>query len=251
MFWLFQSFSRIYSLRWVLMLVVLCLAAGVFSINKVQGKTLTLVAETGSPLIKSAYPLLKCAFDKLAQNYEIIERPWKRAQFKTRDGQYDGFFMASKNETRDSYAVFSYPFITIEWLYIMRKEDKTTPIDAKFNELIFAANQGSARYAWLANKFKAHEISNLAYSTHDPALTLKLLLKGRYDVALENRANFNKTLLDSSMREADFNVFVAQEKQLGIYFSSSFIQNHPKFLTLYNSSMKHCLTKLAISNKQG
>ncbi|WP_419903427.1 substrate-binding periplasmic protein [Kiloniella sp.] len=205
-------------------------------------KKLILAAEKNSALVKKAKPLIDCALKRMNQAYQILETPWKRAQIWTEQGRFDGFFMASQNKNRDSYATFSHPLLFIEWLYVLRKDTLIQPKDPEFSELTFAANIGSARLTWLTTRFKNKKIKYPAQGTSDPAKTLQMLLKGRYDVALENSANWVSVLTNAGLDQSEFQTYTALTKPLAVYFSNIFLKANPDFLGEYNNSMKECIS---------
>lgn len=73
-------------------------------------ETIRLATEIIRSLNQKRQPNLKSAFANLEISNEITSMPWARSQLATKYGNYDGFFMASRNDKRDQYAVLSEPF---------------------------------------------------------------------------------------------------------------------------------------------
>jgi len=181
-------------------------------------------------------PYLNCVFKLMDRPYRISSVPWTRAQLGTQKGVYDGFFMASKNATRDLYAVRSDPFFNIKWLYVVNKESGISPDDANFSDHLFTANKGSARLTWLQSQFDKKQV----ISTTGSQNSLIMLNRGRVDVNLQNDENFKTVLKDLQLNFEDFDTFVAKSKPVGLYVSKEFLQREPDFMNQFNASLKLC-----------
>lgn len=183
---------------------------------------------------------IACALKKMGWSYTITGRPWARAQLETKEGIFDGFFVATKNDKRDRYAVFSEPFMKLKWLYVVRKDSAITPDDADFNDRIRGANIGSTRHTWLMKKFKQKALTRKIVGTKNFKGTMKMLQLGRIDVALENHLNLRDVFKESSFSPSDFKTFVAREIPMAVYFGKAFLKREPEFLDLFNKNMKAC-----------
>ena len=71
-----------------------------------------------------------CIMSRINQPFMIQKRPWKRAQEETKVGQLDGFFSASKNDTRDSYATLSKVFLPQERIFYSLKKHINIPLES-------------------------------------------------------------------------------------------------------------------------
>jgi len=205
-----------------------------------------LATEFITGLSEKGMPFIQCAFKDMKRTVSIIGVPWVRAQTGTEQGNYDGFFMASINDTRNAYAVFSQAFQTTEWLYVVRRNSGINPKDENFHTKYFAANRGSARYTWLAGKYKKGELSQPIVITDEPTRMVTMLKNKRIDVILENSASYEILINQPNTSASDFKTFVAKKKVLGIYFSKTFLLDEPKFLDRYNKSMRNCQKKLIL-----
>ncbi len=67
----------------------------------------------GNALTVKGEPFIHCVMAELNQTFKISYMPWRRAQSKTEQGDFDGFFMASQNKVRDVYATLSSPFFQL------------------------------------------------------------------------------------------------------------------------------------------
>jgi len=229
--------------KWILLAMIYL---GVFHcFQPLVAKEIKLATQpVGNALTKQGEPYIICAMGMLNQSFKVSRIPWKRAQMGTKYGEYDGFFMASKNKDRDVYATFSEPFVMIQWLYVTKKERKISPNDANFNSGIFIANLGSARHKWLENQHKKGLIKRKIGTTQDTEALLKMLLLDRADVALMNSADFNHVVKKLSLDRSQIKTYIAREKPTSIYFSKTFIKANPKFLDQFNNSMIQCKKKL-------
>ena len=179
-----------------------------------------------------------CIMARINQPYVIEQKPWKRVQFETEHGRLDGFFAASRNANRDSYATLSKVFLPQQRsFYLLKEHNKGQSLalnDIK-TRLTFAARAGSNALNSLKKK---------GYSvTVTPQSELQLLMlldKQRVAAILENTLVF-ETLLTKSGRTLDeFYKVPLEEKQMGVYFSHTFLKQHPGFLQKFNENVEPC-----------
>ncbi|MDM8535602.1 ABC transporter substrate-binding protein [Desulfobacterales bacterium HSG17] len=194
----------------------------------------------GHRLSAESAPFVKCAMNMINQPYLIDKIPWERAQKDTEDGINDGFFIATKNKKRDSYAVFAEPIYTIRWLYIVNKDSGIAPGNTDFNTRLFCADIGSARYKWLDAKYSKGEISNEITAVDLPEQMLKMLKANRIDVAVINAHGFDTALKKLSLPPDTFKTFLMREIPAGIYFNKKFLNNTPDFIEKFNNALKRC-----------
>lgn len=202
-----------------------------------------LAAENLSWLTEKGQPIIECAFDQMNIPVKIEQVPWKRAQSETQTGKYDGFFMASENDERNAFASFSESFMSVEWVYVVRKSSHITPQDLDFHNKIFAANVGSSRFNWLNEKQKKNEIFYKIFSADTSKQLLNMLLLKRMDVVLENRANIEKISAEGQIDLANFDIHTALIRPLAVYFGHDFLHRNPDFLEMYNRSIHSCISK--------
>ncbi|MEI8638636.1 transporter substrate-binding domain-containing protein [Vibrio coralliilyticus] len=83
----------------------------------------TTIDEQGKPTgigIDKVLPILS----SIGVEYTVtVSSNHGRALSELRKQRSDGFFMASQNEERDKYAVFSEPVMSNRWVWIVRSED--------------------------------------------------------------------------------------------------------------------------------
>ncbi len=197
----------------------------------------------GNPLLEAGKSYLECAMKAMGQPYRLVHGPWERAQRGTEKGLYDGLLVATKNAKRDKYAVFSEPFVFIDWIYVIRKDDGISPDDADFNSRVFSANLGSARLNWLKERYEKGIIDKLeSVDTNDQVL--KMLMTDRIDVALMNNFDLALSYQTLSLNSEDFATYIVRRVPTATYFSKKFLSDNPSFLQKYNASIINCKKKL-------
>ncbi|NQY93682.1 MAG: hypothetical protein HRT43_05910, partial [Campylobacteraceae bacterium] len=105
-----------------------------------------------SHTVKLGMPYVQCAMEKIKQLYKFESVPWKRAQFGTKNGNYDAFVMGAQNDKRDSYAVFIKTPVLIKWMYVVPKSSPLSPSSRDFKSNIFGSLAGSAMYNWASSE---------------------------------------------------------------------------------------------------
>lgn len=180
-----------------------------------------------------AVDTIRCAFKALPYQLKIKVMPWKRAQLTVQQKLADGFFSASKNQSRDRYAIFSEPIADQVWQWYFKAENNITPTVEGFktNAKIGALN-GSLMKTWLnENNYK------LGVNAQSSEALLKSLLNGRIDAILANKKVMASLMDDelSSIKSVEHSV-----RPLGVYFSKAFIKQHPEFLTRFNKRVRQC-----------
>jgi len=220
----------------LLSVTVLPLAASVWAADEV----LKLARQPGAAVTNKALPVVICILEKIERPFEFIDVPWKRAQTGTQKGTFDGFFIASRTESRDAYAVASSPLMYTEWYFVTNKAQSLTPESSGFKGLSFGANLGTARYMWLDIEKQKGRLRGSIESGANSAITWKMLTRNRFDVLLENEQNLHKLLTQGAFSKEDFNIYSARKIPLSVYFGKEFLKRSPKFLTLFNSEIKGC-----------
>lgn len=194
----------------------------------------------GHVLSQESELFVRCAMDTFGRKYTIIKGPWERAQRGTKEGLYNGFFVATKTKERDAYAVFSEPFYAIKWLYVIYKKSGITPDDMTFIDRRFSADMGSARLSWLEDRYNKGDISKRVTAVDTNEQILKMLLANRVDVGLMNDHGFEKSIQNLGIDQDHFQTFILRDTPAGVYFSRHFLNENPKFLEKFNRAMGNC-----------
>lgn len=228
-----------------LFLGILCAGVLFFIEPAWAAETLDLATQReGHRLSEESEPRVRCALSKINQAYTITKGPWERAQRGTQEGIYDGFFIATKNKKRDVYAVFSEPFFSIRWLYVVKSDSGISPSDPDFRTKRFSADIGSARLTWLRERYEKGEISRSVVAVDKPEQIMKMLATQRIDVALMNDHNFETTIKSVALNADAFKTYLIRDTPAGAYFSKEFMKVNPEFLDKFNAAMKQCVTEL-------
>jgi len=219
-------------------LSIFLLGALLFSHSETIAREIILAGET-ERIIQHA-PFVDCTFSQLDYKYRTVAVPWKRAQASTQNGIYDGFFMATQNEHRDSYATLSDPFFEIEWLYVVRKGSGIFPSNPDFFKNTFSAVDGGSRMKWLKKKMNKIGITKNIIERHNSENVLTLLKIGRVDVNVENNRNLTIALEKTGFDRSEFETFVIKTLNPGVYFSNKLLADEPEFLNQFNAAIKSC-----------
>lgn len=221
-------------------IVVLSFLAKLAFMPALAIEELKLATDIREPLHKREIPYIECAFSSLDYSYQTVWIPSEWGLLVAERGEYDGYFMASKNDQREVNAVLSEPFVNVEWLYVIRKDSGLTPGGSDFYSRNFATILGSAQHSWLEDKFNKREIVNEIVGVQGSVDSLTLLALGLTDVHLVDGVNLGAAFEEANLNPADFQTFVAHTLPMGIYFGKAFLESAPQFLTDFNDSMKGC-----------
>jgi len=179
----------------------------------------------------------------MGKKFQIEAVPWERAQRSTKQGIYDGFFLAVHSNARDKYATLSAPFFSINWMYVVRKNSGIDPSDPDFFERIFSAVHGSGLLKWLKNKLEKLEATGSIIKRYKSENVLELLSIGRIDVGLDNGRELTKAFTNTGLDPSDFEIYVIKTHPVGVYFSNKYLNHAPKFLEQFNASVDGCKEK--------
>jgi polar amino acid transport system substrate-binding protein len=205
-----------------------------------QTEPIKLAMQPDAAITLKSMPIVSCIFDNLGHPVEYVTPPWRRAQKGIEAGDFDGFFVASRNALRDSYATASVPLMTSEWIYVVRHEQTLTPGNPAFKNLDFAANTDTARYRWLlSQKEQGHLSGNISYGLTAED-TWKMLVQKRFDVVLENGPNVRKILAGNQFDKRNFRYSLARKIPQSVYFGKKFLKQNPEFLKAFNKQVSSC-----------
>ena len=181
---------------------------------------------------------VRCTLGRMQQPYQIAFMEWSNAQLNVRRGDYDGFFLASRNDSRDKYATLSDTVAEQHWvLYSFQdlQRDVFSTMDYKENVSV-AATFGSAKWFWL----KKHNYRVDKYPK-DTRRLVDLLLDRKVSAVLETREVMDEELKRRGIKPGSLNQIELHHKELGVYFSKEFLGQNPGFLTRFNTTLKSCV----------
>ncbi|MCL6272130.1 transporter substrate-binding domain-containing protein [Sansalvadorimonas sp. 2012CJ34-2] len=181
---------------------------------------------------------VRCTLGNLQQPYQIAFMEWSNAQLNVRRGDFDGFFLASRNESRDKYATLSDTVARQHWvLYSFQDIGKAlfTTMDYKENVSV-AATFGSAKWFWLKkNGYRVDKYPK------DVRRLVDLLLDRKVSAVLETREVMDEELKRRGIKADSLNQIELRQKKLGVYFGRDFLGRNPGFLDQFNKALKSCV----------
>jgi len=223
------------------MALILLLFLLIGSENAIASSEMVMAGDTDR--IKEQSEYIKCTFSKMDRKLRLEAVPWKRAQHGTKNGIYDGFFLASKNDIRDKYANLSDGFYDIEWLYVVKKDNQIALTDPNFYKQTFSSVLGSNRLMWLKKELARRGITRKIVVKLSSTKVLELLERDRIDVDLENNINLENSFKATGLNPSNFTYFVIKSYPVGAYFSKNFLKREPDFLEKFNKAVKICKKK--------
>ncbi len=206
--------------------------------TKVKWEPYHLDIESGADGI--AVRALACVMARINQPYVIHKVPWSRAQGLVKTGKVDGFFSASRNVERDSYATLSEVFIPQTRAFYTLKTHLPTSLDDYTIDYIHANIVVAARTASNALTSLKNNGFTIAGTPKSEDLLFKMINAPRVGAIFENRAVFKRLLKSEESSFDDYVEVVFETKNMGVYFGQPFLLAHPNFLEMFNSQVPHC-----------
>lgn len=188
----------------------------------------------GNNLEGTAVAIIKTILDKMGVSYEIRVYPWERAQFMVKTGAAQGFFLASKNAERDTYAIFSEVLFSQKWNWYLLQDSPLAPTDESFREkTCVLVRFGSNMRHWLTT----NEYNIIGNFKNTEAL-IRALLSKRCEAMLANELVVNNKLQDMQISPDMFKTYLNRDKPLGVYWSKTFLSDNPEFIDEFNRLVK-------------
>ena len=179
--------------------------------------------------------IIDCTMKSMNLAYTIDVLPWARAQKNVELGEHDGFFVASRNASRDAYATSSAPLFKGTRSWILRPGLEGDPTSEEFKrKMKVGAVFGTNMHAWLKENFE------FVVTRADEISLIHLLQDGRLDVLLITDAMFEYVLNKHHIDSTGFTTHKAGEHPLGVYFGNSFLAQHTDFIEQFNNALTYC-----------
>lgn len=204
--------------------------------SKLNWKPYHVATEYGSDGI--AVRAIACIFARMNQPYSIEKKPWARVQHETKNGSLDGFFSASQNAERDSYATLSKVFLPQQRsFYILKKHNinQSLQLEDIKRQLTFAARAGSNALHSLHKK--GYPVIVTPKSEQQLLMSLD---KQRVGAILENTLVFESLIRKEGRSLDEFYKVPLEEKRMGVYFSNRYLKKYPEFLAKFNNNVVPC-----------
>ncbi|MEP4767259.1 MAG: transporter substrate-binding domain-containing protein [Roseibium sp.] len=180
--------------------------------------------------------IVSCAMDQMDREFEILVVPWKRAQMEVQRGRVDGFFPASVNGVRNSFARMSTAIAYQKWTWYLLKDSNGDPNTQQFRTgRLVSSFLGANMQSWLL----ANEYSTVDFPPQTNSSLLELLLRKRLDAIL-----VDEQVMDAIAEERDLDgklrKVVLKTEPLGVYFSERFLNSEPGFFAAFNKAVDIC-----------
>jgi ABC-type amino acid transport substrate-binding protein len=178
---------------------------------------------------------VKCILDKMQFKYQIRALPWRRARQDVHASVIDGFFTAVAIDEASDYATFSAPLVLENWYWFWRK-DMAAPASWKEHFQV-GVILGGQQEAILTNEGFSEFVT-----ANNIEQLVKLLISKRVDVVLLDKEQFETVAEKLNVSVKNYNSRFFRYMPLGVYFGAPFLNQHPDFLTAFNSRISACST---------
>jgi len=179
---------------------------------------------------------VQCVLNKLDRDFVIKILPWQRAQSEVKAGKAHGFFSASRNDSRDQYAVLSASITDQFWNWYLKAGSKLDPLDPNFKISARTGSWfGSNSLNWLLENGY-----NVVSDARDNELLLKQLLAGRLDAAFSSNYAFKEAMAKVGVPEGGLLEVKGLQMPMGVYFAKKFLAANPGFLDKFNQLVPQC-----------
>lgn len=185
-------------------------------------------------LVGTGVDVLKCVTKRMDMEARIEVYSWKRAQELVRQDSADGFFVASRNSTRDQYAMISAPILESKWLWVSK-----VGMDKKLDKesLRVGTIVGTNMAMYQTKNFKNVVLSK------DMERLVTLIQKDRVDKIMCTPDMFRDISARMKLKTSDYITQVAHDRPLGVYFGHQFLRRNPDFLQRFNQAIVFCTIK--------
>ena len=192
----------------------------------------------GDKISGTAINALDCIFEKLAHPYTIQITPWLRSIKRLEKGLSQGFFTSTYIPNLDNKAELSAPLFLERWHLISLNELK--PLNLYTDKSIkVGVIRGNAQSTWL----KFHKFDHKIIEVNSIKQLIKLLNLGRVDAILEGKRNFLDALSKENISKSQYQLKFIKYAPMGVYFSTTYLNAHPRFLSNFNSHISSCVSE--------
>ena len=181
----------------------------------------------------SSVDVLQCIFKRLQQPYQIQLTSLNRAQQNVSRQVADGFFSSAPNSQLDSFAQLSAPLLVEKWYwYALDPATLNRPIWDE--NLRIGSVLGSNSLAWLESR-----AIHIEQKVPHLEQLVAMLQRGRINMLLADSTTMQNTRQQLDSQQPLLKRFV-RYSPLGVYFSLSFLKQHPDFLKAFNRQVEDC-----------
>lgn len=176
-----------------------------------------------------------CILNKMQADYRIRLLPWRRAKQDVHSQILDGFFPAVAVDDASSFATLSTPLVLENWYWFWRAETQE-PTTWKEKSRIGVILGGQQETILINEGYTTFATANNAQQL------VKLLFAERIDAMLMDKEEFEKLATQMNVKDSEYNSRFFRYQSMGVYFGESFLEDHPNFLTTFNSFASSCIT---------
>ncbi len=182
-----------------------------------------------------AVDALNCIMLKMKQSYTISFLPWRRAQTLVEMGRYDAFFLASRNDGRDAFAVLSEPIDRQTWnIYFLASKPFKNIDDIKARAKM-GVKSNTSKERWLKkNNF------NIVMNPYRDAPLISGLVNGRIDAFIGAEHMIENELSMPDYNREKLSHILVKKKSSGVYFGKKFLSQFPNFIEVFNRQVAQC-----------
>ncbi len=154
-----------------------------------------------------------------------------RAVEDVRQNKYDGFFLATQNDERDSIAIFSHPIMMNKWCWFTLLDQELTPLSPQFKQNAQVSTVlNTNTHKWLKkNQY------NISFATNDKSAILRLLIAKKVDAIFIAEEVFLQLLRDQGVPRSSVQSFTQSQKPFGLYLSRKKAAQNPDLIRQINS----------------
>ncbi len=182
-----------------------------------------------------AVEVVDCVMRRMGQPYDVQVLPWARAQKLVQQGDADGFFAASRNSERDSYAEQTATIAPQQWRWYLLSSNAADPLSPEFRATALVGSfVGANMLDWLRERgYRA------VATPPTTAGLLKMLRAGRVDAILANNLVMERLIREQGL-DGQLRSVLQEDRPLGVYFSKAFLAGRPGFLERFNAQLGAC-----------
>ena len=178
---------------------------------------------------------IQLILDKLDLSYQLIPAAnFGKAFDLLKSNQGDLVLLASENEFRNQYAVFSAPVACVQWNWYLQLDNPYLPEQVEFRQkYVIASPHDSNQYVWLKqHNYKVEGVMKLANMA-------KMMAAKRINAVMVNQAVFENAANVSQVDLNQFKVVKHSARAAAMYVSKTFLKRHPNFMDELNQSIKN------------
>lgn len=203
----------------------------ILSLLLTLSSTLQLGTNVPEDLNNSAHTQVKCIMQHLSQPYELIALPWLRARQELRLRRIDGYYTAILLNEMVPFGQLSAPLYLENWYWFEPKHLTALPRENRQHGVI----RGSHQVKW----YESMGITP-AVQVNTAEELLQLVKRQRVDTILMDLEAFEETAQKIGLTLSEFSSEFFRYVPLGVYFSTTFLEQSPDFLSRFNQSIPDC-----------